>query len=172
MGCYKAPDDIDFDFGELWSITELIWEACPDDDRLWGSNINITLAPIFNYTLALTQNACQAITGGNNGWTIYPTRDILNRLTVWKLPLLQLVAQFPRPPLNISVETFVIVHLLGDPIDTIWSLLHKLWICEKRARDWRKRQREGNEWKGLALIHISYDEWMPKVDEIDLEEQL
>ena len=57
-------------------------------------------------------------------------------LTNWKFPLLQLVAQFPRPPLGLGAQAFVIAHLLGDPVDTIRNLLRKLATCQRRAKKW------------------------------------
>ncbi|KAI4219884.1 MAG: hypothetical protein L6R36_008010 [Xanthoria steineri] len=54
-----------------------------------------------------------------------------------KFPLLQLVASFPRPPLSLSVESLVILHLIGDPVDTIQNLLLKLAICQQMAQYWR-----------------------------------
>ena len=59
------------------------------------------------------------------------------RLTTWKFPLLQLVAQFARPPLGFAEEAFTMAHLLGDPIDTINNLLQKLSSCQRRARIWK-----------------------------------
>ena len=59
------------------------------------------------------------------------------RLTTWKFPLLQLVAQFARPPLGFAEEAFTMAHLLGDPIDTINNLLQKLSDCQRRAQRWR-----------------------------------
>jgi len=31
------------------------------------------------------------------------------------------------------------VHLLGDPIDTVQNLLLKISLCQKRATKWKKR---------------------------------
>ena len=46
---------------------------------------------------------------------------------------------------------------MGDPIDTIGSLLYSLHVAQARAIRWKK-EREG-DWKALALITVSYDEW-------------
>src|SRR5436190_22946547 len=81
----------------------------------------------------LTMEACQNLVGGGS-WQLYPTRDILTRLMTWKAPLVQLIFQFPRPPLGASVGFFTIFHLVGDPIDTIASLLYTLEVCQRRVK--------------------------------------
>ena len=59
-------------------------------------------------------------------------------MTTWKLPLVQVIASFPRPPLNLKIEIFVMAHLLGDPIDTAQNLLRKLAKCQARAEVWKE----------------------------------
>lgn len=168
MALYAAPTNVPFDFTQLWDITQRIWESSPGDARLWPLNPNRTLDPGFRDRLALAPEACNILTGGHDSWTPYAISNILTRLTSWKMPLLQLVAQFSRPPLSIAVEIFVIIHLMGDPIDTIWSLLHKISICQDRAIYWRKRYRQEKDWKAFALIQVSYDEWKP--DDLEADE--
>ena len=77
----------------------------------------------FSYrgTLALTTEACDAMTGGT--WGTYTTSQIMGRLHSWKAPVLILIFLFPRPPLGIATWIFTLVHLCGDPVDTIASLL-------------------------------------------------
>jgi hypothetical protein len=124
---------------------------------------------LFDGTRMLTNAACQRITGLTNsiwsGWTAYPISDIWNRIVVWKLPLLQLISQFPRPPLGPSVETGIMMHLLGDPMDSITSIFVSLAICQERAQRAKDlcglRQDDpdfSKTWKGLAIIMVSYDE--------------
>lgn len=97
---------------------------------------NLTFTPrgrnASRQNASLTQGACAFIAGSD--WQYYPAADIWTRLTTWKFPLLQLVAIFPRPPLGLlRIYFFVIVHLLGDPIDTIRNLLAKMSRCEHTA---------------------------------------
>lgn len=152
-----------FDFTSLWVITQNIFRACSNDSRLFrAADRSPTL-----YDVSLTQEACEAIAGPH--WTKYPGSDIWARLTTWKFPLLQLVASFPRPPLGLSVECFVIFHLLGDPVDSLRNLLLKLRDCERRAKFWRSKfdgplHRFAEDlpeqvWKSLTLITDAYDEW-------------
>lgn len=103
----------------------------------------------------------------------------MGRLTVWKFPLFQLLATFPRPPLSFLTEFLVILRLLGNPIGTLRSLTLKLGSCQGRANYWRsvfssstyqafftgdddKFERFAQierTWKAFALIVDSYDEW-------------
>ena len=178
LDCSNAPGDVThdcsnpwgqectssagFNFLNLWNYTQNIQKACPSDSRLFGISRNLPTPQ----NAALTLSACAAIVGYS--WTYYPGPDIWNRLTTWKFTLLQLVASFPRPPLSFVVEMFVINHLLGDPIDTMKNLLHKMARCQRTARYWRD-QLQGQpiiwghtverDWKALAILTDSYAEW-------------
>lgn len=173
-----------FEFTALWTITQNIFQACSNDSRLFRT---IDRLPTLN-NISLTQEYCEAVAGADwtkySGsdiwnryceavagahWTRQSGSDISNRLATWKFPLLQLVASFPRPPLGLNVECFVIFHLLGDPVDSLWHLLLKLKDCERRAKFWRA-QFDGplhrfaedlpqQVWKSLTLITDAYDEW-------------
>jgi len=159
-----------FDFTSLWNYTEKIQAACANDTRLFLPQGGFATAQ----NASLTQESCAVIAG--SGWTHYSAPNIWNRITTWKFPLLQLVASFPRPPLNFTVECLVILHLLGDPIDTIKNLILKISTCQHTATHWKKRyetllkasaqdqsersreERDFN-WKALAIITDAYGEW-------------
>ena len=160
QGC---TSDEYFDFSSLWKYTQNIQKACANDTRLFHSDGGSASPQNASLTLA----SCDAIAGSN--WTYYPAADIWTRLTTWKFPLLQLVASFPRPPLSFWVDCFVIVHLLGDPIDTIQNLLAKMSSCHDVAKEWRADadnlmgqpacDDENQNWKALALVTDAYGEW-------------
>ena len=149
-----------FEFVSLWNYTQNIREACANDSRLFLSKGE----PATRQNAGLNQAACVAIAG--SGWQKYPAVDIWTRLTTWKFPLVQLIAAFPRPPLGLAVEFFVIIHLLGDPIDTIKNLLVKLWHCQYWVHHWSLVEPAGgsnrdseHHWKALALLADAYGEW-------------
>lgn len=146
-----------FDFSTLWNYTNLIYQSCPNDTRLYRANALTQNLPLSKNSISLTQDACVAVAGG--GWKRYPRSDIWTRLTTWKFPLLQLAFSFPRPPLSFAIESFVVIHLLGDPIDTIANLLRKVSMCQRWARHWQNNRDGGHHWKALALITDSYAEW-------------
>ena len=151
-----------FNFETLYMLSQYII-TCSQDWRLFDGQ-------------TLNQEGCEQLAGSND-FTIYPGADIWARLTTWKFPLLQLVAIFPRPPLSLSSEMFVIVHLLGNPVGTLKNLLLKVASCQSRAVFWAscfeeemKPLVEGDDpalhladatkkWKALAMIIDSYDEW-------------
>ena len=159
----------------LWRFTQNIQSRCPSDPRL-AQTFGEPRNP------ALTKNACQQIAGIS--WNAYDNSVWWNRLIAWKLPLLQLVAQFSHPPLAYKTQLFVMTHLLGDPIDTIKNLLLKLKKCQCRAQEWkifvrnhtvtseqkRVMGQDGNpgslmtnqkerHWRSLSLVVDAYDEW-------------
>jgi hypothetical protein len=150
-----------FEFVGLYNVHMFLNQTC-------GGSSDI----FFEGTRMLTCAACEKITGLGNSiwteWTPYPIADIWNRIVVWKLPLLQLLSQFPRPPLGPWVETGVMLHLLGDPIDSVASMFVTLATCQKRALRAKTLCTEtgtGPEhpahtraWKELAIILVSYDE--------------
>jgi hypothetical protein len=90
------------------------------------------------------------------------------RIATWKLPLFQLVSQFPRPPLGPGVETTTLAHLLGDPIDSFMNMFLTLARCDARAKQAKEICKDSKIsqssaeyrqiWKSLAIIMVSYDE--------------
>ena len=58
---------------------------------------------------------------------------------------------------------------MGDPIDTISSLLYTLAVCQSRAELLRAQDIPDQDWKTLALIMTSYDEIGNNKAAIELE---
>ncbi|KAH0534014.1 hypothetical protein FGG08_007377 [Glutinoglossum americanum] len=69
-----------------------------------------------------------------------------------------LIGLFSLPSLGFKAKIFALVHLIGNPIDTIWSLLYKLAVCQERARKYKGQDRYEGSWKGMALLSVSHDE--------------
>lgn len=74
----------------------------------------------------LTLFGCKDICGSS--WTPYPSDKIGRRLTTWLIPILVLVGNMHLAAVGYATTIVTIVHLLGDPIDSMWSLLTKLEI--------------------------------------------
>lgn len=155
----NCTNKLGFEPTTLWDITLRIQQFCPTDPRLFLTNG----LPATPENAALTHDACTAFAGSS--WTMYPRSDIWTRLQNWKFPLFQLVVSSPRPPLGLGVETFVLMHLMGDPIGTIKDLLLKLSQCEERAKVCLELSARLNSddservCQSLAVIALSYDEW-------------
>jgi len=75
--------------------------------------------------IELNKEGCDYFCGTS---TVY--HDWLPRLVVWTIPSLLLLSNIQLAP--VSVKRFLaILHALGDPIDSFWSLVHKayVWWC-------------------------------------------
>lgn len=171
-----------FDFLSLWNETETIYHQNRTDPRL-------VFAAGHH---SLTEQACKDLAG--SGPSSYDGSTIWTRATTWKIPLIQVFALFPRPPLNLATECFVMVHLLGDPIDTVQNLLLKISLCQKGVNKWKeclrdfdlpivipndpsmdglavsraRQQIEECRWKSLALVTDAYDEWGQAEQQVDV----
>jgi hypothetical protein len=162
------PKGLDFAF--LWNVTENYVKHCTTNGSwLYDPGVGKPVSSI-----ALTRAACEAIAG--TGKTDFPMATVWARLTMWKFPLIQLIATSPRAPLGIKVETFTVLHLLGDPIGSITDILWKFENCQSRATFWHAKistqsllpwthadltpeVKQDRLWKALTIITDSYDEW-------------
>jgi hypothetical protein len=70
----------------------------------------------------LTIGGCEATCGKKFDW--YP--DIGPRLTIWLIPVIILIGNIQFATLGKPTSLLAILHVLGDPIDSAWSLLTKL----------------------------------------------
>ena len=67
------------------------------------------------------------------------------------------------------------LHVMGDPIDSLASLLWTLGCCRATANQVRRRLVESNQrgnrklWKGWALLRVSQDECRPHGYGIEVE---
>ncbi|KAL6359895.1 hypothetical protein LRP88_07323 [Fusarium phalaenopsidis] len=64
-------------------------------------------------------------------WSPYTAAIIFSRLIDFKLPLLQLISELPRPQIipGWQTQAFAVLHLIGDPIDSMSSYLFTLATC-------------------------------------------
>ncbi|KAF2747759.1 hypothetical protein M011DRAFT_476933 [Sporormia fimetaria CBS 119925] len=102
-----------------------------------GAPMSDPEAPVF--TLVGCKQHC------GPGFTWY--EDIGPRLTIWLIPVFLLLSNMEVSPLD-KRRYLMIVHLLGDPVDSLWSFLLKLeaWSrCKRMAQEIYKRRKEGNE---------------------------
>lgn len=71
--------------------------------------------------ITLTLPGCWALCGEKRAWYW----DVGPRLTTWVIPILLLISNVELSPLD-KRRFFAIIHLIGDPIDSFWSLVHKI----------------------------------------------
>jgi hypothetical protein len=69
----------------------------------------------------LTLVGCERLC--NDGYELWPPEDTLLRLVLWIFPATVLIAHFHFAPLPARNICAVVAHLLGDPIDSMWSML-------------------------------------------------
>jgi hypothetical protein len=92
-----------------------------------------------------------AIAGGRFKFTPYPSEAVIKRLWNWKVPILQLITQFPASPHDFW---FTFFHFLGDPGDTLGSLVHTLAVASTTYRTLMKRGLNPRQARSKALIDI------------------
>lgn len=165
-----------FEFSSLYAIVQNIYRFNNNDGRLWETGLPTTPAQ----EATLSYDACVQIANTNHGfWTRYPAADVWARLVAWKFPLFQLLATFPRPPSTSTMDTLIVLRLLGNPIGTLYNLILKIASCQAHAAYWKKEFIEPERlydlvegatdqeklkkytrlWKAFTLIVDSYDEW-------------
>ncbi|KAF2027648.1 hypothetical protein EK21DRAFT_102357 [Setomelanomma holmii] len=82
-----------------------------DDGTVWSTPER----PVLNL------NGCNLQCGADFGWYV----DIGPRLSTWLIPVFLLLSNMEVSPLD-KRRYLMILHLLGDPIDSLWALLSKL----------------------------------------------
>ena len=104
----------------------------------------------------LTLAGCQQLCGSGTGR--YP--DAGPRLVTWLLPIILLVTNMQFAP--IGMQRFLLIpHLLGDPIDSTWSLLAKAVSWSRCFSEAQKLLVEKIEIKSLAVITMAAAEQSP-----------
>src|SRR5436190_10209629 len=112
-----------------------------DSEVFARDNSGRPIVGLSNITLTLP--GCEKLCGPKQGFYL----DIGPRLSTWLIPILLLVSNIELSPLD-KRRFLAILHFLGDPIDSIWSLIHKIdaWhrcyslaekhgaVCERRKR--------------------------------------
>jgi hypothetical protein len=80
----------------------------------------------------LNLDGCERIRGAKKDWYT----DAGPRLNTWLIPVVLLIANMEVSPLD-KRRYWMVIHLLGDPVDSLWSLLSKIeaWSrCYSLAR--------------------------------------
>jgi hypothetical protein len=114
-----------FSFEYLWNQTGTLNATNPRDPFIYH--------PFDNQSrLTLTYDGCVNYVG--TGWKAYSRHDVYDRVILWRVPLIALVATTTLPALGFTSKLFTILHLIGDPIDAFSSLFYKLKLAERLAK--------------------------------------
>lgn len=135
-------------------------QECLDKvSKMLQSNSSITANPSVFVSKSdptnpiLTLGGCKQLCGSGTGWY----RDSGPRLVTWFLPVIILV--FNMQFANIGMERFLLVlHLLGDPIDSTCSLLTKVDTWNNFVSHAQKLQKEEIVVKSIAMINAAAEE--------------
>jgi hypothetical protein len=117
-------------------------------DRTHSYRLNLT-DPL------LTLFGCESTCG--NGYELWPADDTLLRITMWVFPAIVLLVHFHFAPLGTANKFSVIAHILGNPLDTLWSMMTRQEV-NRRLYERARRYSDGHEFKHIATIWSAYDE--------------
>ncbi|KAI9831190.1 MAG: hypothetical protein M1826_003855 [Phylliscum demangeonii] len=130
-------------------------------------DVNDTSDPRQNFKYDLTgQNridrrpylsplGCTELCG--SGYELWPATDTLKRFGFFLLPLILLAGRFAYAPVAFSSIFWTFVHLLGDPVDSLWSILTRQ---EKARRNYHLAvEIAPGAPREVAAIWTAYDQW-------------
>ncbi|KAK6335994.1 hypothetical protein TWF730_003367 [Orbilia blumenaviensis] len=115
-----------FDRGECYLVTKAWLENNATGFSDACMRILFKNASIENPTPTIV--GCTAFCGKNQGW--YTKPDALERVLTWIFPIFFLLFNLNLPAIGWE-KFFAITHALGDPIDSVWSLLDKMYAWDK-----------------------------------------
>jgi len=103
----------------------------------------------------VTETACERLCG--DGFGFWDPKDIVLRVFLWVVPAIVLIAHFHFPALPWWNYVAVVLHLLSDPVDTVWSMLVRIETYRffyHHARDTRRYK----SYRAIATVWSAYDE--------------
>lgn len=101
----------------------------PNDDTVFYQNKDGVLESDPNATITLTLSGCEEQCG--NGFALFSWDDNYDKLSTWLIPVLLFLANMNWTPIGPIYTVCSILHVLGDPIDAIWSLLTKREVARR-----------------------------------------
>jgi uncharacterized membrane protein YeaQ/YmgE (transglycosylase-associated protein family) len=103
----------------------------------------------------LSEPGCERLCG--DGYGYWEIQDTLLRLVMWVIPTAILLAHFHFAPLGFLNALYSILHILGDPIDSMWSMLTRQEVSRRHYQRARTTL-TGTSTAALAAIWCAYDE--------------
>lgn len=104
----------------------------------------------------LSLHGCESLC--EDGYELWPADDTLLRVFMWVLPACVLLVHFHFAPLGLGNKIAVITHLLGDPLDTLWSMMTRQEVNRRLYRRANRYRKLGTDFKHVATVWSTYDE--------------
>ena len=121
---------------------------------LWNSSKMFSSDP---RQLVLTLKGCESLCG--DGYQLWPAQDTLQRLSLFNLPAIVLLTHLQFSPLPWFNMLAVVIHAVGDPIDSLWSVLTRLETYRRLSRVAQDMDFEGSDdYKNIATVWAAYEE--------------
>jgi hypothetical protein len=132
-----------------------------DDNIFFRNEKGNAMSDVNNLTLTLS--GCQQLCGSRPRSSRSFYLDVGPRSSIWMLPLVLLISNLTLPVSLVKKSYLMILHLLGDPIDSTWSLLTKIeaWNrCYALASQKSKRYQvhDKKQAKARAVIFAAIEE--------------
>ena len=99
------------------------------NDRRCLDELIVNFKETHQDNLTLIYAGCKVFCGEGFRWY----SDSATRFIVWVIPVIFLLSNIQLAPVGLR-RLFAIIHALGDPIDTMWSLLDKIYAWDRCAR--------------------------------------
>ncbi|KAF2104963.1 hypothetical protein NA57DRAFT_71162 [Rhizodiscina lignyota] len=143
-----------FDFCYQEKVLHLNRNDTSDPKQCWNRNSTTGLIQPSNRTY-LSLQGCYDLCG--HGFQFWLWTDTLKRFAFFILPLIVLSGKYAWVPLSLTNGFAVFVHLIGDPIDSFWSLLTRQ---EKARRFYHLAMEIAPQMpREVAEVWMAYDQW-------------
>jgi hypothetical protein len=135
-------------------IQKLNKSNCAQDELqrcIWNSTGSYSPDPS---RAVVSLGGCERLCG--TGFDLWPARETLARFILWVVPAIILLVHFRFAPLSLGNVCAVIAHLVGNPVDSLLSMLTRQELYRRLKR--RARKRFGRRGEFFATIWATYDE--------------
>ena len=102
-----------------------------------------------------TLEGCLALCG--HGYRLWPAKETGLRVLYFIVPIVILSVRYAFAPIGITNKAWTLIHLVGDPIDSLWSTLIRQ---EKARRNYHLAMEIApGAPREVAAIWTAYDSW-------------
>lgn len=99
------------------------FQVCPLEPKPSSTALSLVI---------LTREGCNHYCSDGTG--LWPAKETMGRFVLWVLPAVILIAHFQFAPLSAWNTCSIVIHLLGDPVDSMWSMLTRQEVNRRLHR--------------------------------------